>query len=359
MTATAKTHLALVQPKTESVEFVGGVLPYKPPFDKIFALVLLNQKSQTPIEQVRYWIRNDCPPEQFAQWRDEKLYPIDIGDRKYHQALFQGKPVGSASEFVVRHFGLELTDAGQRVLEMVNKNNKTGYLKAYKFAVPHIMRELYELRDDEDFHIDVISNTTAVIDAFTEVENGTIAQSEEGLEEALPDLVAEFAPCQYQPFTLGRYMRDLWLLGNNPADIRDKLTFWTKNWSEVQQRLAAGREAFQKLSLREHDIAGTKAVIISSDDRFLAKAAIKSGKYGIRIIRTGAGHTVISTNGYDLQRVFDSLRGKEPGRWYYQPKMGALINGGPQYVGVEPTAIAPQELLKLLQAKVSPKQKGR
>ena len=34
---------------------------------------------------------------------------------------------------------------------------------------------------------------------------------------------------------------------------------------------------------------------------------------------------------------------------YYQPKMGALINGGPQYVGVVPTGVKPAKLIGLLQ----------
>ncbi len=346
------THLALVAPKLGALNFTGAAMPWKPPIDKILALCLLHNQSEQPLETLDYWKQNECPPEQFADWRDLKIYPIDIGDRKYHKA-----GVGSASEFIVKEFGLKLTDGFQSLVSMINENNKTGNLKGRKFAVAHMLREMYELEDSQELHLEIIRKTMDVLEAHARVVNGELNQPEEGLSDALPDLVEQFAGCNNAALTLGRYLRDLWLLGEEPAEIRSRIDFWLNGWGEVQARLAKGVEAFNKLSPLDWSAAGTKGIALHTDDRFLAKAAIKSGRYGIRIIVSGTGHTVISTNGFDLSKLHAALEKLEPGRWYYQAKMGALINGGPQYVGVEPTGVGSQQLIGLLKMHVQPKAK--
>ncbi len=347
-----KTHLALVQPKKGDTTFTKAVLPYKPPIDKIYALQILQAKNLVPIEGVAYWTSNDCPPEQFSEWTNSSCYPIDIGDRKYHLA-----GVRSASEFVVKEFGIELSAGSQKLLDLINENNKSGKLKNYKFAVAHMLRELYELTDDEDFHIEVIMRAADVIQMCIAAEDGKIVQSEEGFSESMQDLIEHFAGCNNSPLTLGRYVRDLWLAGFEPTAIREKVSFWTERWAEVQARLAEGRETLAKLSPVEDQVAGTKVVVLKTDNRFLSKAAIKSGRWGIRIIVQGSGHTVISTNGYDLGKLHGVLQKIEPGKWYYQAKMGAMINGGPQYVGTEPTAIGWKQLIGLMKMHVQPKKK--
>ncbi len=346
----AHKHLALVHPKTGAAKFEGVVIPYKSPIDKILAALLAIYKSDSEIRVIEFWKDNQCPPEQFAAWRDAKIYPIDIGDRKYHEV-----GVGSASEFVVKEFGMELTDGFVKLVGLINKNNKTGMLKGYKFSMAYMLRELYELDESEVFHATVVSKTIDVLESFAAVENGTMMQPIDGLDEALPDLVKKFEGCNYSPLTLGRYLRDRWLLGDEPSVIREKVEFWTKNFDEVRDKLAHAAAAAKKFAPIVHDVAGTRAVVVKSDDRFFAKAIIKSGLYGIRVIVSGSGHTVISTNGYDLAKMAGALEKLEPGKWYHQSRMGALINGGPQYVGVEPTSIGSAQLIGLMKMHVQPK----
>jgi hypothetical protein len=341
-----KIHLALVHPKSGPTTFTGAAVPYKPPIDKIVAYYLLLAHNDLPFDSVVYWTRNECSEKQFAKWRDERICPIDIGDRKYHEA-----GVGSATEFVVTQFDIQLSPAQNRLVEMLNKNNATGNLKQGGWdAIAFLLRELYELTDDQQFHFKVMDKAAHVVMCFTQVEDGQIAQPLDGLEEALPDLVERFKKTVHMPLTLGRYVQDLWLLGNEPAQIREHVRFWTDGAAELQRKLAEGRKAFDELQPKDEFFAkGNKGIVVKSDDRFIAKAAIKCGDYMIRIIRTAAGHVTISTNGLDLGKVAEELTRREPGRWYYQAKMGALINGGPQYIGVQPTNLQPRHFIGMIQ----------
>jgi len=352
----AQTHLALVQPKTGPLAFVGVVMPYKPPIDKIVALMILQGRNDLPIETITYWKRNECAPEDFARWRDEHLYPLDAGDRKYHTAR-----VGSACEFVVKEFGIALGDDGiGKVVEMINHNNKWGSLKKRPYAIAHMLREMYELSDVEAHHIEVISKTVEVVEAYVRVEDGEVHQSVEGLDEVLADLVEKFKGCDNAPLTLGRYLRDLWILGETPSDLRQKIAFWTDGADKLQKKYAEAKEAFEKLDLKSHEFTagGKRGVVIRTDDRFLAGAVIRSGRYAIRMIVGSAGNTVITTLGLDLSTMSKELAEKEPGRWYYQERQATLINGGPQYVGVRATSLSPVRLIGLLQKHLAqPKKK--
>ncbi len=349
-------HLALVHPKTGDLVFKGAALPYKPPIDKILALTILNNINDTFLESIEYWKRNECAPEQFAHWRDAQIYPIDIGDRKYHAA-----GVASATEFLVKEFGLELTTGFAKLIEMIARNNINGYLKKMPFAIPAILRQMYELSNADSFHMLIIRNVMDVIEAHVSVADGKIARSEEGLNEALPELVEHFSICNYQPLTLGGYLRNLWLLGVETAVIVEKVAFWSNGKTESEARLAFGKEKFDALPVRDWFKAGSfKGIVVKTDDRFLADAAIRSREYQIRIIVGSDGHTVISSNassGVRLGQIAEALAAQEPGRWYFQEQMGALINGGPQYVGVESTKLSSARIVGLLQKHLNPKAK--
>src|SRR5579859_5575766 len=195
-------HLALRYPKSKS-PFEGAVMPRRPPIDKIAALYLFNT-ANSGVRGLVFWTENECSPEQFAKWRDERTYPIYIGDRKYHEA-----GVGSATEFVAREFGIELTPGVTRLIDLLNKNNLRGTLRHQAYPIALWLREFYWLGDSSDHEFDVIAHATHVIDAFVRVENGEIGRSIEDFETVFGDLIVQFKGCQDGPMTLGRYLRDL------------------------------------------------------------------------------------------------------------------------------------------------------
>lgn len=325
--------------------FRGVALPYKPPIDKIAAMVLLQRHNGAPLETVEYHKANECPDALFAFWKKEGIYPIDLGQMKYHKA-----GVGSATEFVANDLSVPLTNGEKRVVSLINQNNGDGSLKrGAKFSVVQIVRDLYELTNDQDYHLNAIAAAADVVDAFIRVEDDERVRDEEGIVSGLAGLYEELLPCQYRPMTLGRYMRDLWILGEDPKTIRRKLNFWLEEYRKVRIEYERGREAFASMKTRQTFKVGTFDVLfLPTDDRFIANAAIMNRDYPIRIIRGSGGHTTISTMRLDMSAVATKLQEIEPGRWYHQTEMGTLINGGPQYVDTPPTALWANELVKLM-----------
>lgn len=344
-------HLALVSPKS-APSFVGAVLPFKPQIDKVAALVFLVDSNKIDVSHVTYWKRDDCPPEQFAAWRDKGWHPIDIGDRKYHRA---GVP--SATEFVAKEFGIPLTSGRAKILELINENNKTGFLKGMPFSVAHLMREFYELDEwNEDFHLEIITRAADVIQAFMVVENGEgLGRSADDYasHDALDDIVRQFKVCNYQPFTLGRYARDLFTIGVDYEEIVGRIEFWTTNRNRVREAQKKGQELFQNLNPLDTFFVGSrnkkKGIVLRTDNRYIVRAAMKSEEYPIRIVVDSNGNTVISTTRISLAALAEELKSREPGLWYYQKETCALMNGGPQYKGMQPTKLRPSRLIALLQ----------
>lgn len=356
MTQPAKKveHLALRHPINAETNFVGVALPRKPPIDKVVAATLVMYRNSKPLELIEFWNDNKVAPEQHALWRDAHIYTIDLGDRKYHQA-----GVKSSAEFVATHLGMldTLTPGFQKLLDMVNRNNATGYLRGMKFSIAYIIREAYELKDDEAFHVELVSKAMNIAESYALVENGNVIQSVENLEEVFPDLVDKLRKSMDSPLTLGRYLRDLWALGEGANDIRAKIGFWLDQFAAVEKRAAEAEITLSNLKPKPWSVAGRAGIVIRSDDHFLLKAATRNRQWGIRIVVTGPGHTTISANGLDLTRVAEVLQRLEPDRWYFQAQMGAIINGGPQYTGVLPTELSVTHLIQMLQAKVQPEAK--
>ena len=360
--ATLNIHRALRFPITGNTAYIGVVLPAEPPIDKVFAAMLVANRNSVSLQTIEFWANTRATPEQFRMWRGAGIYPIDLDDFKYHEA-----GVKSASEFVAVHLSMmtmtaegmvsNLTPGVQKLMDMINKNNGSGYLRGMKFSIPYIIREAYKLKADDAFHADLVSKAIDVLESFAAVENGTIARSVENLEEALPDLVDMLRKSMDQPLTLGRYLRDRWVLGDEPGDIRTKVGFWLDQFNAVEKRVAEAEKTLSGLQTRKWSVAGFAGVVLKSDDHFILKAATRSRQWGVRIVVTGPGHTTISTNGLDLSKVNEVLQRLEPGKWYYQAQMGALINGGPQYTAVEPTGLSTEHLIQMLQGKVQPKAK--
>lgn len=368
--ATAKTAIAPVtdfalhHPITAETEYEGVVLPNKPPIDKVVAATLVMFRNSKPLTSVTFWDDNQVPLEKFGEWRDAHQYPIDM--MKYHEV-----GVASATDYTAIHLGMvewtkgvgvtasNLTPGFEKLRLMINKNNKKGHLRAMKFSVPYLIRETYELKgDDTDFHAELVSKAMDIVQSFATVENGAVvARSIEELEAALPDLVSRLRPSMDQPLTIGRYLSDLWFLGTSPQEIREKVEFWLAQYDAVANRLAEAEKTLSKLQPKKWSAAGEAGIVLRSDDHFLLKAATRSRQWGIRIVVTGPGHTTISTNQLDLSKMYEVLKRLEPDRWYYQPNMGALINGGPQYTAVEPTGYSTEHLIQMLQSKVQPKAK--
>lgn len=330
----------------------GVVMPFKPPIDKIAAAAIAQMHNPGPFRSVEYWMQNDVPESMYAHWAAEGILTIDLGQDKYHVAK-----VGSATELIVKRYGLRLTDGGRKVLELINNNNRTGNLKGNYMAIAHILREMYELNDFEAHHLQVVTHVMYAVETFIRAFDKKERRPSDGMSPQLLQMQQNLKRCNDAPFTVGRLLRDMWDMGANEADIAHHVCFWIDGFAQLVQERKRGERDFEMLERKGLDTfqAGKfLGIVLRTNDRFLVRAAAKAQehgqeKYGVRLIVNSDGHISVTTYGRNISAFAAQVKGLEPKEWYHQDKTGSIINGGPQYRGVQPTKLKPAQLVELLQ----------
>ncbi|MBI2625425.1 hypothetical protein HYW68_00030 [Candidatus Parcubacteria bacterium] len=346
----------------EAEAYRGVVMLHKPPIDKIIALVLYERTLGMALGVAEFWRTVTCSPEQMLRWELGGLIPVDIGDEKYHRTRF-----GSASERAAAFIRRELSPGESRVVALANENNRTGSLKGSPTSVAWSVRELYEFVGRD--HREIIRRAAEVIHAFIRVEDGDGkhdgSRTKEGLASAFPVLCEEVAKSNFAPFTAGRYLRDLWLLGYEPEE---SVRYWLHAWHLARAACEAGRKAYEEIkrqtkpfeagvfrglafSTRGISFAiGQESVL---GDRFIVKASgcdkDGAGRPPLRVIKNPDGHgLIIGGRGVDFSALSAALEAGERERWFYDEGQGNLQNGGQQYTDVPPTRFSLEELVELL-----------
>lgn len=346
--------------RKSELPFVGAILPNKPPIDKVAAYELVGMHCAQRLSAVNFHDTNEFADEEIQQWEKDGILPIDVGGRKYHGQA------GSATEWVVKRYCLPRTKGVEELLELINDNNgneknKGGFLKGYAFSVPGLIRKLYELKDEETWHAEVVWAAGDVVNAFVKVANGDVVPQHEPPDGDIILLAKEFAQDKEKPLTLGQYVANLWSLGESSDVIVEKLAFWQDAlrrlneiyaWAKAEWRQLQGDK--QKLSRLEFKAGKHRGIILRTDNRALVNVVTREGHYAIRLIVSSDGHTTIATNRLDIAKLNEAFAEREPERWHYNRDMGALLNGGPQYTGVKPTRIPGDEIITQLKMLFKP-----
>lgn len=336
---------------TTTGAYKGVIMLNKPPIDKIAALALLERALGTSVPIAQFWESNRCSPEQMLEWEAGNLLPIDIGDEKYHQSGF-----GSATERVAEMFELN-SPAERKLVELMNKNNQTGNLKAGgPLSVAWSVRELYEF-DDFDQR-DIVARAKDVVHAYLKVLAGDwdASRSNPGLSGAMPELVQETVKGNFAPFTTSRYLRDLWFTGTPVEDIKEKVRWWLEGGKRAKANVDRAKAEYDRMknTVYEARTAGGKSttyILLETADRFLVKAAGYDRGVGVRVVKNPVtGHGLIAGQKHtNLAALATVLEREEPGLWYYARETQTLINGGQQYVETPPTRYSLEELGQLLE----------
>lgn len=325
----------------------GAVLPCATPIDEGSALVFVERFQQEPITEIKFYGRPDCSPEQIKEWEEAGYIPIDIGPEVGNMK--------SASEIVAtERFGCnenDRTPGENRVLDLLARNNATGYLGRFHMNMSELVRASYELSGRE--HIEVINRLKDVICAFIETEdkkadNAPHGRSDSDLQQELPNLFEATRKCQCGPLTLGRYLRDLWRLERPVEEIREKVSFWLETWERLREETAKARREWPQVEKTEFIVSeGLTGVAIETASRLVSKVGATT--VGVLINRNPVtGQTVVKTKRLNLELLNRELNRLEPGRWYYHKNSGHLINGGPMHPEVEPTGLSIRQLVDLI-----------
>lgn len=340
--------------RKSELPFVGALLPNKPPIDKVAAYEIVGMYCAKRLAEVTFHNTNAFPDEEMQELEKDGYLPIDVGSRKYHGLA------GSATEWVVKRYCLPRTKGLNELVELINENNRTGFLKGYAFSVPSLIRKLYEFKDEETWHAEVVWAAGDVVNAFVKVANGDVVPQHEPPDGDIILLAKEFAQDKEKPLTLGQYVANLWSLGESPDAIVKKLAFWQDAlrrlneiyaWAKAEWRQMQGDK---KLSKLEFKAGKHRGIILRTDSRALVNVVTREGHYAIRLIVGSDGHTTIATNRLDISKLHEAFAKREPERWHYNRDMGALLNGGPQYTGVKPTRVSGDEIITQLKMLFKP-----
>lgn len=318
-------------------KFRAVVHLFNPPIDKAAAQAVVEIAQGGNHLAIEDWYgENTCPDAQLQRWEAAGVLPIDIGSEKYH-----GK-AGSATEFVIRKLGIRRTPAINRLIQVLDENNRTGYLKGATLSVAYVMRELYE--SEEYDAADVVARAVMVVKTWLwdhsydplEGRDDAAFEAEPGLTE-----IRDATRGDYCDFTVGQYARALWRSGRSVPAISEAARFWIAGCTVVGREMAEA----QNFILRDHAQNPDEFEInvpngklwgrwIETTNSRVTKAA--SRNYDVVVVRHAKrGHVSIMTDGLDVSLIFGELIRREPDCWVRSG--GAVINGGRMYRDVKPT----------------------
>ncbi len=338
---------------TESATVVRTL--YKPKIDEIAAMTVRVKKNQSTggefaveFHQSKYFTKDEL-----LEANLDGIYTIDLGDDKYH-----GK-TGSSTEMVVndRYGGVDKAPvAVQKLVGLANKNNQNGHLKAGQNRIAQILRELYELEDGEDWHLEVVAASVHVVSTWIDAYH---AKGIPVMDKAVQALAEKFKANAEAPLSLGQYIRNMSLFGDSSEQILERLSFWEKGLARLAEARAGAKELYAQMKHDTFSLYGLRGILLTGKaaNYFVAGCAMKD--YRLLITRNACGNVTINARGFDLEHVYRSLALDEIGQWYLVPTGGqsVVMNGSRQYQMTPPTKKRMGEIIRLLRGKAVPHQK--
>lgn len=335
-------------------KWTGVVMLHNPLMDKVAALALVERtQGDASLPIVAFWSNPECPDEQLKAWRSGGIFPIDLGQEKYHKA-----GVGSATEFVARALGIEGEPVVRELVRLANENNRTGNLKAQKFLAPAwLIREMYDADYDQR---EVVERTSHVVKMFMAAWGSkpvTDSDAEvKSLREEFGGALLDTVNLQFAPLTLSRYLRDMWRMGVPPEEIRSRMEWWLDASDTIAFATEEAEDTVGNIERHPFSANGWRGLAIMTVNRLVTKAISRTCDILVTE-HPERGHVAILAKEADLKSLAAVLGRLEPGLWHLT--QGALVNGGLVYVKQRATAYHGErrhDLLCLIQAHVPKRQ---
>ncbi len=333
------------------------------PIDKVLAVKRLSLDMEDRYRlSVEFCDVNKPTEAHLNAWRAKcssgvEPYLIDLGDKKYHH---HG---GSAAEVEMM---LSTTHSGRifnHLVELINRNNKTGFLKEAPHSVAKIIRDAYPVMNGGAQSQEVVfEHGMDVVNAYFYRQDKRAWDTLSSPEHAeLKKLWDGFGvkDINVQDFTLQLYFRQLFMSGRSQQEIIAKISWWL----DKERRIAARRNAAKAKTYAPRIVRhiGEKTIgLLSVGDCFEGLAAsyqqIGSGKLAVGIMRNELRQVHIASSfrhkGANFDALYAELDRREPGLWYFEGRFGngqdpKIMNGSRQFTGVPPTRISDGELLQL------------
>jgi hypothetical protein len=341
--------------------YFAVIMRNAPRIDDITALALLELHQAAPLGVLAYWDEMKCEDSMIEMWekggwkQGDKLMPpayaINVGNRKYNLPTNENK-VGSATEFVARHLNIDLPYQEQ-VVKLLNENNRTGMLKGSFMSVAWMVLELYS----HDFWTSrVMAHAKDVSKKFILSLDPANHKREWDLEAAKRELgnIVDKACKSDAPFSVGGYLRHLWILGHSFDHIRRRVSYWVEIWDLLKNYQRETEEGFMAGMIKIHEfvIAGCRGIAMESDRKMEVKVA---SRHCALLINKDpkTGRVAILSPDLRLDLLAAKLKVLEEGLWYHQKGTG-IINGGLHYGSTPPTRFSTTQLVRFATELVRP-----
>lgn len=300
-------------------------MPERPTFDKICALfILMEAEGLVYLSDMKLYSVSDDNDPTVRRLEKEGYYLLDVGKNKY-----QRRGTGSAVETVCRDFNV--TDPILlSFVEVANRNNASGYLKAFPHSVVYLLREAYKVGEKP---VEVIERVLIVLDAHLRAKR-TPKRKWEGPPKEVAGLLEKVGK-NYDPFTLSRFIREAWIAGFEVGEIKQEIEWWLRLEAYVQGRQKFEKRKAEEIKRLEFTFLNTlSGCWVNSDDTMLARALWPQG-YSVVVVKRSTGNVAILTrkqDHLDVSRLCEFLnthdreqQGKDV--WVYDPNIQACLNG--------------------------------
>ncbi len=334
------------------------VVPALPPIDKYIAAkrVMLDWEGIAKFRVV-FCDVNVPGPKQYGEWDGDNpgsAILIDVGDEKYHGRC------QSAAEMQKMKSHTQHGATWNKLQEMANRNNATGYLKQPQYSVAKMIREIPHLFADRKqgeketwaYGMDVVDSYFWRLDRrewetlFADSQYANLRK----MWEAFGITDQELAD-----FTLPLYFRRMFRSGRPEQEIMRRMSWWLDHTKAVIQKHERARR--MQFTPKRLEIQGTQATagLIKVNDYFESGAFnyqwLGSGKLAVAVIRNRFGGAVIMSSAKhktNLQPLYEELARREPTRWYFEGRFASghmIMNQSWQFIGITPTSMTDQQLM--------------
>lgn len=345
-----------------ATKFRGIVTPHNPRTDENSTFVLMERILNTTLTEIRLWGHPECSWDKIEEFVADGLLPVEIGEVGYSST---GAPSAAESAAVMLGRGRDdLKPSEIKLLDMLARRNRDGYMNQFHMSLPRILKDLYDLPGYDE--LDLISRFKDIVHAFLEYED----RPEDSVNprtllynyamrnnDPLSNLDKSTKGCDFSPFTPGGYLLHLCYRDESPDQIREKVEFWINAWGRFQAEFRKAQTEWPRTEKLHFTINGLPAAATETSNRFFAKVCFnkeQADRVDFLVVRNPNGHTAIMTKRRNISALSCELNRLEPGRWHHHESAGQLLNGGPMFPEVTPTSLAPDQLAGLM-AKFPPR----
>ncbi|MDD5566739.1 MAG: hypothetical protein PHH01_00940 [Patescibacteria group bacterium] len=267
----------------------------------------------------------------------EGVYDLDVV-RKYNA---DGR-CGSATQRVVQECGLAAIPGMAELVEVLNENNRTGFLKNRPNSLVWLLREVYEAGHNVPFS----EHRMNVVRMFWPVQ------------EAYFQAAREHDDMVQQPLTLDGYAALLQLNGCPAEEIAERRSQLEREFERARNGRERAREKVESIqptrtfwiSLYQSS-KSAEAHLIQTDDQRLPREYLREHMVPLLVVRKRSGNYAIFVRGHqDLLPLYQALVALEPGIWFHdtRPDSPLLLNGSSSRMA--PTSkLVPAQLIELIQ----------